>query len=96
MGKLYRQFLPGSKVYMCKSCDAHLADFEDIISPNFQGKHGRAYLFKKVVNVSVGVPEQRIMMTGLHTVADISCKICQNVVGWKYEAAFDESQQYKV
>ncbi|KAJ0798053.1 putative Yippee family protein [Helianthus annuus] len=53
----------------------------------FQCKHGKAYLFSKVtssnkkkapesvfyrVNVIVGVKEDRLMMTGLHTVAYIS------------------------
>ncbi|MFS7926052.1 putative Yippee domain-containing protein [Helianthus anomalus] len=38
----------------------------------FQSKHGKAYFFSKVVNVIVGVKEDRLMMTGLHTVADIS------------------------
>jgi hypothetical protein len=47
------------------------------------------------VNVSVGPKEDRQLMTGLHTVADISCSQCQEVLGWKYEKAFEESQKYK-
>jgi len=31
----------------------------------------------------------------LHTVADIFCSCCQQVLGWKYEQAFEESQKYK-
>ncbi|MFS7976125.1 putative Yippee domain-containing protein [Helianthus anomalus] len=38
----------------------------------FQCKHGKDYLFSKVVNVIVSVKEDRPTMTGLHTVADIS------------------------
>ena len=33
-----------------------------------QGRNGRAYLFTNVVNVTVGVKEDRHLMTGLHTV----------------------------
>lgn len=36
------------------------------------------------VNVSVGVKETRMMMTGMHTVADIFCVGCGSIVGWTY------------
>lgn len=36
------------------------------------------------VNVTVGAKEDRLMMTGLHTVADIYCVKCGSVVGWTY------------
>eukprot|EP01099_Mayorella_cantabrigiensis_P005104 TRINITY_DN3994_c0_g1_i1.p1 TRINITY_DN3994_c0_g1~~TRINITY_DN3994_c0_g1_i1.p1 ORF type:complete len:123 (+),score=21.41 TRINITY_DN3994_c0_g1_i1:152-520(+) len=48
------------------------------------------------VNVSAGPKEDRILTTGLHTVADIFCNDCQTAVGWKYLEAFEESQKYKV
>ena len=35
------------------------------------------------------------MTTGLHTVADIYCNRCSQVVGWKYEQAYEKSQKYK-
>eukprot|EP00897_Mesotaenium_endlicherianum_P009339 jgi/Mesen1/8433/ME000475S07696 len=60
-----------------------------------EGRHGRAYLFENVVNVSVGPKEDRLLITGLHTVADIYCSECQEVLGWKYERAYEESQKYK-
>jgi len=40
------------------------------------------------------VPRQ--LVTGAHTVSDISCVFCGSVLGWKYVAAEDESQRYKV
>jgi len=40
------------------------------------------------------VPRQ--LVTGGHTVSDVSCESCGNVLGWKYVAAEEESQQYKV
>ena len=63
--------------------------------PFLQGKFGRAYLFNRVVNVTVGPQEERLLITGRHTVADIYCMECQDVLGWKYERAFDDSQKYK-
>lgn len=83
------------KVYSCKHCKIHLALVDDILSKSFQSRHGKAYLFSKVVNVSVGEKEDRLMITGLHTVADIFCIGCGSIVGWKYEFAHEKSQKYK-
>ncbi|KAF8006273.1 hypothetical protein BT93_K0536 [Corymbia citriodora subsp. variegata] len=47
------------------------------------------------VNVSTGEREERMMMTGMHTVADIFCVGCGAIVGWKYETAHEKSQKYK-
>ncbi|XWS65860.1 hypothetical protein CRYUN_Cryun05aG0150100 [Craigia yunnanensis] len=47
------------------------------------------------VNVSAGEKEDRLMMTGLHTVVDIFCVGCGSIVGWKYETAHEKSQKYK-
>jgi len=85
----------GPRIYSCCNCRCHVSDHDDIISKCFQGRNGRAYLVANVVNVSVGPKEDRQLMTGLHTVADISCFQCQEVLGWKYEKAFEESQKYK-
>ncbi|KAL9316257.1 hypothetical protein ACSQ67_017258 [Phaseolus vulgaris] len=62
---------------------------------SFHSRHGKAYLFSKVVNVSAGENEDRQMLTGMHTVADIFCVGCGSIVGWKYETAHEESQKYK-
>ncbi|GJX06683.1 RNA-directed DNA polymerase, eukaryota, reverse transcriptase zinc-binding domain protein [Tanacetum coccineum] len=47
------------------------------------------------VNVTVGEKEDRMMITGLHTVADIFCVGCGSIVGWKYESACEKGQKYK-
>lgn len=36
------------------------------------------------VNVTLGEKEDRLMMTGMHSVADIFCVGCGSIVGWKY------------
>ncbi|KAI3687188.1 hypothetical protein L1987_80881 [Smallanthus sonchifolius] len=46
-----------------------------------------SYRFQQTVikvNVTVGVKEDRLMMTGLHTVADIFYVKCGSIIGWKY------------
>ncbi|KAL8694278.1 MAG: hypothetical protein Q9218_001046 [Villophora microphyllina] len=40
------------------------------------------------------VPRQ--LVTGAHTVSDVSCAFCGSVIGWKYESAEEETQRYKV
>lgn len=35
-------------------------------------------------NVTIGETEDRMMMTGKHTVADIFCVSCGSIVGWRY------------
>ena len=41
------------------------------------------------VNVKTGTKEERLLITGLHTVADISCISCHTVLGWKYVRCSD-------
>ncbi|CAI9091692.1 OLC1v1026781C1 [Oldenlandia corymbosa var. corymbosa] len=94
MGRLFVLTLEG-KIYSCKHCGTHLALCEDVVSKSFHCRHGKAYLFNKVANVTTGETEERMMMTGLHTVADIFCVKCGSIVGWKYETAHEKSQKYK-
>ncbi|XP_060215588.1 protein yippee-like At4g27745 [Lycium barbarum] len=85
----------GPRIYSCCKCRNHIALHDDIVSKNFQASPGRAYLFTHAMNVVIGLKEDRHLMTGLHTVADVKCSDCGEVLGWKYERAYDESQQYK-
>ena len=36
------------------------------------------------VNITLGPKEERLLITGLHSVADIHCTSCNTVIGWKY------------
>jgi hypothetical protein len=47
-------------------------------------------------NIFTHKPVPRQLVTGAHTVSDISCAQCGRVLGWKYVAAEEESQRYKV
>ncbi|KAL6856192.1 hypothetical protein ACP4OV_018994 [Aristida adscensionis] len=95
MGLLFLESLPGPKVFKCKFCRVDSASPDAILSKGFRGRHGRAYLFDSVVNVSLGPNEDRYLMTGLHTVNDIYCSCCQQLLGWRYEKAYNEDQKYK-
>lgn len=96
MVKTFQAYLPHChRTYSCIHCRAHLANHDELISKSFQGSQGRAYLFNKVVNVGCGPAEERVLLTGLHAVADIYCECCKTTLGWKYEHAFENSQKYK-
>lgn len=47
-------------------------------------------------NTITHTPVPRQLVTGAHTVCDISCFYCGTVLGWKYVGAEEESQRYKV
>jgi hypothetical protein len=92
----------------CSTCSADLAFTSQIVSKGFTGRYGRAYLVSPpesvmksrttagLLNVKVGKPETRLLVTGSHVVSDIFCDICNTKIGWKYVDAKDESQRYKV
>ncbi|CAM0948506.1 unnamed protein product [Alopecurus aequalis] len=97
MGRLFLTSLAPTTgtVYSCKHCDTPLAHAHQIVSRMFRAKHGKAYLFDKVVNVYDGESDDRMMTTGLHTVCDIFCVACGSILGWKYLSAFEKDQRYK-
>jgi len=95
MGLAYNIYLNSHRIYGCGQCKTHLSNHDDIISRNFRGQHGKAYLFDTVVNIFEGEPNERNMTTGRHLVRDIECKECHRVVGWKYDKAFEQTEKYK-
>ncbi|EIE27121.1 yippee-domain-containing protein [Coccomyxa subellipsoidea C-169] len=68
---------------------------ESLSGRSFHSRQGKAYLFNDVVNISEGPKEERLMTTGLHEVADIHCKKCMQLCGWRYVMAHEENQKYK-
>lgn len=94
--KTFQAYLPsGARTYSCAHCRANLARHNELISKSFQGSQGKAYLFNSVVNIGCGPAEERVLLTGLHAVADIYCANCKTTLGWKYEHAYESSQKYK-
>ncbi|EKC99611.1 hypothetical protein A1Q2_06030 [Trichosporon asahii var. asahii CBS 8904] len=37
----------------------------------------------------------REMRTGKHTVRDVFCGVCDEILGWRYDYAFELEQKYK-
>ncbi|CCE64796.1 hypothetical protein TPHA_0I02950 [Tetrapisispora phaffii CBS 4417] len=81
--------------YGCRTCRTHLSSYSQIMSKDYRGKTGDAYLMHNVVNVVEGEPEVRSMITGDYIVCDILCHWCKNVVGWKYLESEKKEQRYK-
>uniref|UniRef100_A0A8C1WQ05 Protein yippee-like n=1 Tax=Cyprinus carpio TaxID=7962 RepID=A0A8C1WQ05_CYPCA len=85
--------------YSCVHCRAHLANHDDLISKLESHCDGKNSWFNSFcdfrVNVGCGPAEERLLLTGLHAVADIYCENCHTTLGWKYEQAFELSQKYK-
>jgi len=46
------------------------------------------------VNVGCGQAEERVLLTGLHAVADIYCECCKTTLGWKYVSSNGPLQRY--
>ncbi|QHO14812.1 Protein yippee-like [Arachis hypogaea] len=51
--------------------------------------------FSLGVNITLGPQEERMMMSGWHTVEDIFCCCCGQLLGWKYVVAHDKNQRFK-
>lgn len=97
MGKRFCQVLSGAKeILACSRCGAHLCSTDSIISKQFHGKHGRAYLVDDVQNCCYAAQEQKLLMTGVHVVRDIMCSGCGKGVGWSYDYAREDRERYKI
>ncbi|KAI1306195.1 yippee-domain-containing protein [Xylaria venustula] len=93
----------------CSICGTDFAFYSQVVSKGFTGRFGRAYLVSPpggssfsqradadLMNIKVGKPENRLLVTGAHVVADIQCATCHAKIGWKYVEAKEESQKYKI
>lgn len=81
--------------YGCRCCRTHLSASNQIMSKNYRGKTGDAYLMSKVINITEGKVETRPMITGDYIVCDILCHWCKSLLGWKYLNSSMPDQQYK-
>ncbi|RXW18070.1 hypothetical protein EST38_g7789 [Candolleomyces aberdarensis] len=86
------QTYEGHPTYSCSKCSAVI---DEVISKSFSGRDGRGFLMQSAVNVKLGRREERSLLTGVHTVADVFCIGCNDRLGWYYHKAADPSQKYK-
>jgi len=85
----------GHPSFYCSNCSAVIALKDELISKSFSGRDGRGYLMHSAVNIRMGSKEERPLLTGVHTVADVFCVGCDERLGWYYHKASDQSQKYK-
>ncbi|KAL7744242.1 hypothetical protein ACLKA6_009204 [Drosophila palustris] len=95
MGRIFLEHLGGLKLFNCAQCHTNLTNRSQLISTRFTGATGRAYLFKRVVNLTFSAIQERVMLTGRHMVRDVMCKSCGAKLGWMYEFATEDTQKYK-
>ena len=77
MGKMFLEHPGGTRLYSCAKCHTVLTNRANLLSTRFTGSTGRAFLFKKVVNLAMSEKQDRVMLTGRHIVRDVSCKKCK-------------------
>ncbi|EKM54676.1 uncharacterized protein PHACADRAFT_258673 [Phanerochaete carnosa HHB-10118-sp] len=82
-------------VFQCSTCSATIALQDELISKSFSGRDGRGYLMHSAINLKMGKREERGLLTGVHTVADVYCMGCNERLGWHYVKAPDNAQKYK-
>jgi ribosomal protein S26 len=80
----------------CSKCGAELCLVSAEPTASAVSMSGSASQAESLPNTVMQRPVPRQYVTGLHTVCDISCAFCGNVLGWKYVSAEEESQRYKV
>ena len=97
MGRRFRKYLDhSSSIFVCAKCHTHFCDTNSVVSDQFRGAHGQAFLVNDgVVNIFFGDPDQRVLATGLHIVRDAYCGYCDTLVGWTYDYAHEEHERYK-
>jgi hypothetical protein len=96
MGRLYEaQIVDSVEIFTCRQCGAPLCDSGDVVSKGFHGKTGQAYLVSRCLNSYFGPQEQKQLMTGVHIVRDVYCRLCHALLGWTYDYAVEERERYK-
>ncbi|KAH7514615.1 hypothetical protein FEM48_Zijuj11G0108200 [Ziziphus jujuba var. spinosa] len=102
---LYYLFPHGDQSYFLHIFQGHAYPASETCSYYYSQEHDLqmdasdnthfVFLIRGSVNITVGEKEERMMITGMHTVVDIFCVGCGAIVGWKYEAAHEKTQKYK-
>ncbi|XP_011084535.1 protein yippee-like At4g27745 [Sesamum indicum] len=87
--------MTGRPIYSCRNCRNPIALHQDLLSKSFKAKTGQAYMFGHAMNIVVGAKEDKQLMTGYYTIANIFCSKCGEEMGWTYVRAFDAREKYK-
>ncbi|KAF8893305.1 hypothetical protein BD779DRAFT_1669637 [Infundibulicybe gibba] len=91
------QALACKRCYMCITSHNVLLP-QGLIPPHsrsFRGFSGKASLFTETYNVKLSRPAVQLMVTGAHTMQEITCVACSAYLGWKIVRAHDLSERWK-
>eukprot|EP00929_Paragymnodinium_shiwhaense_P032124 TRINITY_DN17866_c0_g1_i1.p1 TRINITY_DN17866_c0_g1~~TRINITY_DN17866_c0_g1_i1.p1 ORF type:complete len:584 (+),score=128.38 TRINITY_DN17866_c0_g1_i1:135-1886(+) len=84
-------------VYHCCRCRSPILRFGDIVSMNYHGAWGPAFLVNRLYNSAVErVAYAAAFVTGGYTVSDVGCSVCRLMLGKKYIEARDPVNFFKV
>lgn len=85
-----------TKIIICKECSAHLCLSHHVLSDEFTGSSGPAYLVDTIINYAADPHVQETkMVTGDYLVQSVSCKQCKTRLGWTYKKSFKYTEAYK-
>ncbi|KAK2463263.1 hypothetical protein APHAL10511_004918 [Amanita phalloides] len=87
----------------CKKCHTCITSAKVHLPPSsyppdsrgFRGFLGKASLFTETYNVKLGRPSVQLMVTGAHTMQEITCSQCSTYLGWKIVRAHELSERWK-
>ncbi|KAK7286713.1 hypothetical protein RJT34_21912 [Clitoria ternatea] len=84
-----------SSTYRCKNCQNPVAFRSELLSKNYLAKSGQAFLFSHARNIVVGPKQDKSLITGVYTLANIFCIKCGEELGWKYIQAYEAKGKFK-
>ncbi|RDX60387.1 Protein yippee-like, partial [Mucuna pruriens] len=84
-----------SATYRCINCQTPIAFRGELLAKNFMVNSGQAYLFSHAMNIVFGAEQERSLITGVYTIADIFCSNCGEELGWKYLQAPEAREKFK-
>ena len=77
---------PNIQIITCKGCSSHLCLSDLILSDNFNGASGPAYLVEDLINIEFNLQsEETPMKTGVYKINKVKCHQCKNQLGWYYK-----------
>ncbi|KAG7666012.1 uncharacterized protein J8A68_000442 [[Candida] subhashii] len=87
---------PNIQIITCKGCSSHLCLSDLILSDNFNGASGPAYLVGNLINIEFNlISEETEMKTGIYLINKIKCHQCKNPLGWYYKKSYSYEETYK-
>ncbi|KAF5322553.1 hypothetical protein D9619_001776 [Psilocybe cf. subviscida] len=87
----------------CKQCGTSITSHSSILpesaippdSRSFRGFLGKALLFTDIYNIVLAKPGVQLMVTGAHTMQEITCATCTTYLGWKIVRAHESTETWK-